>query len=173
MDCLTAKPKEPFERLTKQGRPLDVLIVDDNRVNQRLLVKFVDKGLRANMVASSENGQIAADQARRMRFDIILMDARMPVMDGLQATRLIREHERSNLKIRTPIIGMLNYASQETPSQCLESGMDDTISKPLSFTLLMEKIKRALDPEKQEIGQGDNAWVVVDQVDDWEVVEWN
>ena len=76
-----------------------------------------------------------------MNPSVILMDVSMPEMNGLDATKAIREHERDT-DIHTPIIGVTAHAIKGDMEKCLEAGMDDYLSKPISPTALTEKIQR-------------------------------
>ena len=77
------------------------------------------------------NGREAVDAFTAGRFDIVLMDIQMPVMDGLQATMAIREFERNEGRPRTPVLALTAYAAQEDQERCLQAGMDDYLAKPV------------------------------------------
>jgi CheY-like chemotaxis protein len=111
-----------------QQRELKILLVEDNPVNQKLALTFLSKW--GHRVAVAENGAQAVEQARQQVFDVILMDLQMPVMGGLEATRLIREHEQG-LQRYTPVVAMTANAMDEDRQRCLDAGMDEYISKPL------------------------------------------
>jgi CheY-like chemotaxis protein len=92
----------------------------------------------------ADDGRRALTMWRTGHYDLILMDVQMPEMDGLQATRAIREHERANGLAPTPIIGMTAHALDSAREHCLKAGMDDYISKPFSPGDLQAKIIRLL-----------------------------
>ena len=87
------------------------------------------------------NGQQALDQLARESFDLILMDVQMPVMDGLTATRLLREQEKGHGQ-HIPIIALTANAMKGDCEECLEAGMDLYIPKPIRFENLLEAISR-------------------------------
>jgi PAS domain S-box-containing protein len=105
-----------------------VLLVEDNRVNQRLGVRTLEKlGCHADVAA---NGREAVEMVRKSSYDLILMDCRMPEMDGYAATREIRSEETAG--IRVPIIALTAHAVGGAREECLEAGMDDFVSKPVA-----------------------------------------
>ena len=115
---------------------LHVLLVDDSLVNQKLLTGL----LRGSgvCVTLANNGQQAVDAVAERDFDAVLMDVEMPVMDGLTATRLIRQREANGSK-RTMIIGVTDGADRDT---CLRAGMDCYLAKPVRGQLLRETLER-------------------------------
>jgi len=116
-----------------------VLVVDDNRVN-RMVSKFSLEKLGC-IVTVATNGLEAIETWESDEFDAVLMDIRMPVMDGLAATREIRSREAVAGK-RTPVVALTAGALLEERSECFEAGMDDYISKPFSEELLREVLSR-------------------------------
>jgi signal transduction histidine kinase/CheY-like chemotaxis protein/ligand-binding sensor domain-containing protein len=107
--------------------PLKILVAEDNLVNQKLTLKVLSKlGFEASL---AENGRIAVDMAGLHQYDIILMDVQMPEIDGLEATRIIRQ----NIQIQPTIIAMTANAMQEDRKECLDAGMDDFLSKPVKL----------------------------------------
>ncbi|KAF2793794.1 hypothetical protein K505DRAFT_35491 [Melanomma pulvis-pyrius CBS 109.77] len=113
-----------------------VLITDDNPINRRLLVAFMNK--RKIRYQEAENGleAVKAYQEGKVRFDIILMDISMPVMDGMTATRLIREHEsRYHIK-PTHIIALTGLVSASARLEAWSSGVDCYMTKPVDFRKL-------------------------------------
>lgn len=112
--------------LEEQAR-LDVLVADDVEVNRMLAVTILEKqGHRATLAT---NGQEAVQAYSAGHFDVILMDVQMPVMDGLQATRRIREMEKGTGR-KCAILALTAYAGQEDRDKCLAAGMDGYLSKP-------------------------------------------
>ena len=107
--------------------PLQILLVEDNLLNQKLAQTLLKKW--GHQVCIASNGVEALDWHQRQRFDMILMDLQMPVMDGLKATAEIRARE-SNGTPRTPIIAMTANAMEEDRKKCIAGGMDDYLSKP-------------------------------------------
>ncbi len=119
---------------------LDILVAEDHPVNQKIIEAFLAPfGHRVRVV---ENGADALEAARAMRFDLILMDVQMPVMDGLTATAEIRASGGPNHA--TPIVGLTADAFSEQRRRGLEAGMDDYVTKPIDPRVLVEAIARAV-----------------------------
>ncbi|MDR3602958.1 MAG: ATP-binding protein [Desulfosporosinus sp.] len=106
-----------------------LLLVEDNAAISLYVEKLARK--RGWQVTVSESGKEAVDSFRKSKFDGILMDVQMPVMDGLMATEIIRRMEEDTGSRRTPIIAMTAYALKGDKEKCLEAGMDDYLTKPL------------------------------------------
>jgi CheY-like chemotaxis protein len=108
--------------------PLRILLAEDGLVNQQVATKLLERC--GHQVVVVNNGLEALERTERDRFDVILMDVQMPVMDGFTATSEIRQREASGQQ-RTPIIAMTAHAMKGDREQCLEAGMDGYISKPI------------------------------------------
>jgi signal transduction histidine kinase/DNA-binding response OmpR family regulator len=118
------------------GSHLRVLVVEDNQVNQLLVTTILAKaGMRAEVAA---NGVEAVQAVHARNFDVILMDMQMPEMDGLEATRRIRQLGAMGRAV--PIIAMTANAMQEDRRRCLEAGMNDFVAKPIDSAELLRKI---------------------------------
>jgi two-component system sensor histidine kinase/response regulator len=117
---------------------LRVLLTEDNSVNQKLAVRLLEKRGHSVMVAG--NGREAIEQLARESFDVVLMDVQMPEMDGFEATRRIRERERTTGE-HVPIIAMTAHAMKGDRERCLQEGMDGYISKPLRPNELFESVE--------------------------------
>ncbi|MGB6452477.1 MAG: PAS domain-containing protein [Steroidobacteraceae bacterium] len=115
-----------------------VLVVEDNGVNQQVTRRFLER--LGCEVEIAENGQRAVEFCARARYDLILMDVQMPVMDGLAATREIRRHETAER--RTPIIALTASAMTDELERCLAAGMDGLLTKPLEPIRLGETLAR-------------------------------
>lgn len=118
-----------------------ILVVDDNVINQRLICSILEK--HGHTVTLAARGDEALNLYSRNRFDAILMDIQMPVMDGLEATVRIRVEEQDT-KTHIPIIGMTAHATANIRQKCLEAGMDEYISKPFQvdqFLKILESIQ--------------------------------
>ena len=124
----------------------DVLLVEDSPVNLEVGIGMLEGfGCR---VDSAYNGQEALDSIGRKLYDLVLMDCQMPVMDGYEATRRIREMERQNadgqLRKSLTIIALTAHAMQGERQVCLDAGMDDYLAKPFSMDSLGEILSRWL-----------------------------
>jgi CheY-like chemotaxis protein len=104
------------------------------------------------MVELAENGQVAVDMAHDKRFDLILMDVQMPVMDGIEATRKIRQEPNPNQD--TPIVAMTAHAMSGDREKCLDAGMNDYITKPFRQADLLTVIQRIASPVGPESNIG-------------------
>ena len=139
-----AKPMPP------DMRPLRVLLAEDSPDN-RLLVEAYFKGLPYHLDIA-ENGLIAVEKFKAARHDIVLMDMRMPEMDGLTATRALRQWEREQGLAHTPIVALTASALEEDVKQSLSAGCDAHVSKPVLKRVLLEAIRKALAPGAAGIG---------------------
>lgn len=123
----------------------NILIVEDNISNQHILKLYIKKHVKKIDIAN--NGKEALDKIALAKFDLILMDVQMPILDGLKATQKIRELERST-NTHIPIIAVTANAFPEDQERCYVAGMDDYISKPFDPNLLLAKIKKNLSTVK-------------------------
>jgi len=116
-----------------------ILLVEDNIINQQVAMGFLKRyGLKADATA---NGEEALKALENIPYDLVLMDVQMPVMDGFEATRRIRDPQSKVLNHNVPIIAMTANALQGDRELCLEAGMNDYISKPID----PEKLSGALE----------------------------
>ncbi len=120
-------------------RCAQILLVEDNPFNQQVTRELLE--MAGAQVSVAENGQQALERLRDMAFDCVLMDMQMPVMDGLEATRIIREDPDLD---GTLIIAMTANAWNEDRERCLSAGMDDFLSKPVRPTQMMSVLNRWL-----------------------------
>ncbi len=127
---------------TWEGAPLTILLADDNQTSLIMTAKLLRHF--GHRVYTAENGAEALEQWRKARFNLVLMDVQMPVMDGLEATRIIREEERAANR-HTSIIALTAHALVEQRRQLLSSGFDGYVSKPLDIAALHTEMKRVLE----------------------------
>lgn len=159
-DCLTtvyghkAKTHSLVTRHSlKESRKagIKILIAEDNPVNQLVAVKILEKlGYKADVAG---NGAEAVESLSRIAYDIVFMDCQMPVMDGYDASRTIRSGKRHVLNSKVIIIAMTANALKGDKEKCIEAGMDDYISKPVTPAMLSDMVEKwasALS-EKKEI----------------------
>ena len=119
-------------------RKLDILVAEDNAVNQIVFTQILENLNVAFEIV--DNGRKAFETMKAKAPSIILMDVSMPEMSGLEATIAIRKHEQAAGLARTPIIGVTAHALKGDREKCMESGMDDYLSKPISPDMLEAKI---------------------------------
>ena len=110
---------------------LKLLLVEDNLLNQKLICLTLGKyGFNIDL---AENGAKALSMIKDNHYDLILMDIMMPVMDGLQTTRIIRESEKNSDK-HTPIIGLTANTLDSDRQRCIANGMDEYLVKPFDVS---------------------------------------
>jgi CheY-like chemotaxis protein/signal transduction histidine kinase len=119
----------------------NVLLVEDNVINQKIVILSLKKAVKNIDVAV--NGKEALDKFVTSKYDIILMDVQMPVMNGIVTTKKIREIE-SSINAHTPIIAITANALLGDRENCLSAGMDDYISKPFQIEVLIKKMQNLL-----------------------------
>jgi signal transduction histidine kinase/ActR/RegA family two-component response regulator len=122
----------------RERRPLHLLVVDDNVVNQRVAARFLARLGHTFEVVS--DGAAAVARTEHARFDAVLMDMQMPVMDGYEATRAIRERERGGPHLH--VIALTASVLDVDRQECLAAGMDDFVAKPVTLALLAEALDR-------------------------------
>jgi CheY-like chemotaxis protein len=125
----------------------NVLLVEDNLINQKIVLLSLKNMVKNIDVAN--NGKEALDKFGTSKYDIILMDIQMPVMDGIIATKKIREIE-SGINNQTPIIAITANAMSGDRENCLAVGMNDYISKPFQVDVLVQKMKNLLDTDNYQ-----------------------
>ena len=141
---VTTLPANDIARPQPLG--LRILVAEDNNVNQVLIRQILaNLGCQVDL---SGNGQEALDLFEKNRYDVILMDCQMPIMDGFKATQKIRAHElaAAPLQPRTPIVALTAMTLETDVQLCLDVGMDDYLSKPLDKTLLEKKLRHWSKP---------------------------
>jgi PAS domain S-box-containing protein len=145
----------PGQSTTDQGMLTELagrrlLLVEDNAINRQIVLAYLRRG-DGLVVEVAENGQEAVDRFRQGHYDLILMDLQMPVMDGYEATRRIRD-----LDPQVPIIALTANAFQEDMDMTLAAGMNEHLTKPLDLihlhTVLMKYLKPAATPDSRGSG---------------------
>ena len=127
--------------------PAKLLLVEDNRVNQKVATRMLEK--MDMTVTIAVNGQEAVDRLAEETFDLVLMDCQMPVLDGLAATRQIRQREQAENIEATTIVALTANVDTEHRRQCTEAGMDDYLAKPFRFDGLAATLEKWLKPVKE------------------------
>jgi CheY-like chemotaxis protein/HPt (histidine-containing phosphotransfer) domain-containing protein len=140
---------EKKSRRSSEQKPLSLrlLLVEDNAVNQKLALRLLEK--MGNRVSLAVNGKEATEMVGRQDFDVVLMDIQMPVMGGLEATRIIRATENPRIN-RIPIIAMTANAMAGDAQKYLEAGMDGYVSKPIDKELLKTELERCAERAKNQ-----------------------
>jgi CheY-like chemotaxis protein len=137
-------PAAPSERATRYSG--HVLVAEDNVTNQKVVQLLLTRaGCRVDIAA---NGHEAVSALELIDYDLVFMDCQMPVMDGFEATRLIREMERKQARKRTPVIALTANALDGERERCLAAAMDDYLAKPVGSLDLEAKLKKWLPAER-------------------------
>ena len=121
---------------------LNLLLVEDNVINQKLAVGVLSRD--GHQITVANNGQEALEHLESEKFDAVLMDVQMPVMDGYEATQAIREKELNSGANRMPIIAMTAHAMKGDRERCLAAGMDEYVAKPIRIATLRETLLRVI-----------------------------
>jgi signal transduction histidine kinase/ActR/RegA family two-component response regulator len=119
-----------------------ILVVDDSDIN-RIIAQYMLEGFGLTVV-TAENGQQALEKFQKHTFDMILMDCEMPIMDGYEASRTIRDMQLG--EARPPIVALTANAYQENRKKCEQAGMDDFLSKPIMEEALLDILKKWMKP---------------------------
>jgi len=140
-DVISVQPRESdrFRAVGKEipAKSLRILLAEDNVTSQKVALKMLKSmGFNADVVA---NGIEALQALERQHYDMVLMDLRMPIMNGLEATRIIRQRWPDN---GPRVVALTAYALQGDRDRCIEAGMDDYISKPIKLEELAEALSK-------------------------------
>jgi PAS domain S-box-containing protein len=139
-DARSATAETASDAEAHWGPEVRILLVEDNEFNQMVALEVL--GGYGPSVTVADNGKVAVDLlAQGHRFDLVLMDVQMPIMDGFEATEIIR---RDLGMTRLPIVAMTAHATVEDRVRCLDRGMDDYLSKPIDRRRLQDVLKRYL-----------------------------
>jgi PAS domain S-box-containing protein len=129
------------EKITRHLHPLHILVAEDTPFNQKFINRLLERWGHKSVIV--ENGHQVLEMLPQHDFDLILMDVQMPEMDGYEATRAIRKAEAANeKKVHIPIVAMTAHAIKGDRELCLEAGMDEYLSKPISSGKLYDIIKK-------------------------------
>ncbi len=148
----TKKKEEDAETITNFSAPktpgikledANILLVEDNIVNQKIVNQSLKKIVK--LIDIANNGKEALDKFGSSKYDIILMDVQMPIMDGITSTKKIREIESTTTHTHTPIIAITANALSGDREECLAAGMNEYISKPFQIEDLLEKMQQLLE----------------------------
>ncbi len=142
--AITVMPQPSVADIEPAGDRYRVLLVEDTLVNQKVAKVMLEK-LDCEVIIA-ENGKIGLETWIAQSFDLIIMDCQMPVMDGFEATRKIRQRETNGQRI--PIVALTANVTTEDKEACYAAGMDDFMTKPVTQTLLSEMLSQHLENEK-------------------------
>lgn len=124
----------------QSNEPIRILVVEDNPINMKLVKVILAR--YSFIVEGAENGEIAVEKSKQERFDLILMDIDMPVMDGITATKNIKEYEQAEGIPETPIVALTSHDLVGERSEILSSGLDEHMPKPLNVARLELMLER-------------------------------
>lgn len=122
---------------------MKILVVEDNEINQKVVRAIFQRNNISFEMAN--DGDEALKKLKEQTFDLILMDCQMPVLDGYQTTKIIREEEQRVNKKRCPIVAITANAMFGDKDRCLSAGMDDFLSKPFQSRQILEMIEKWKD----------------------------
>jgi len=149
------EPKQdiaPFNNVQFHGK---VLVVEDNIINQKLIKQILIKyGIEVDL---AKNGLEAFDKVKSIKYDLILMDIQMPVMDGIEATQEILNYEKEENLEHTPIVALTANALKGDREKFLNQGLDDYLSKPIESSELLFILKKFLNQRVEEEAQQEEA----------------
>ncbi|WP_028571218.1 response regulator [Desulfonatronum lacustre] len=123
-----------------------ILVVEDDQLNRFALKKLLEKG--GFTVREAEDGRRALEVLEQETVDCILMDIQLPIMNGVEATEIIRAHDGSRYNPKTPIIALTAYAMPGDKEKFLASGMNDYLAKPTTYQQLEQVLRKYIAKEK-------------------------
>ena len=137
----------PDSSFPKNFGTVKILVVDDSEENQVLIEHY----LKDNqfILEKANNGLEAFEKFGQSKYDIVLMDIQMPILDGLEATKKIRLLEKENKSSPTPILALSAYALQEEKEQSLQAGCDDHVTKPIKKKELLDIIFKNISKQRK------------------------
>ncbi len=129
--------KSDGKGIFQQG--IKILIAEDDQATRVLMRKILKTfGIEADIV---ENGLDAINYYTSRKYDLVIMDIQMPIMDGFETVQMIREYEKES-KSRTPVVALTAYVSEQDHAMCLNYGMDDVLTKPVDLEQIYEMIRK-------------------------------
>jgi CheY-like chemotaxis protein len=121
-------------------RSLNLLLVEDSADNRLIIRAYFKRA--SDHIDIAENGAIAVEKFKSGKYDLVLMDVQMPIMDGYTATREMRKWEQEQGKKQTPIIALTAHALKEDAQKSLDAGCTDHLTKPIKRATLMEAVQK-------------------------------
>jgi signal transduction histidine kinase/HPt (histidine-containing phosphotransfer) domain-containing protein len=153
-DPLPALEQPALSSSCKILKPASILLVDDNEDNRNLLHLYLRN--TPFTLKTAENGEEAVNVFKRSAFDLVIMDIEMPVMDGYEATRQLRQWEKEQELEVTPIIALTAHAFVRFRKKCMEAGCTDYLTKPVRRATLIHTISTHLKHERNDSAQREN-----------------
>ncbi|MBN2011275.1 response regulator, partial [candidate division KSB1 bacterium] len=146
LNTFNVEHHEQFDQSNDQNsaedqQSLKILLAEDNIINQKVAVSLLTKKWKHNVTIANDGAE-AIEALKNNDFDLILMDIQMPNMDGIEATKAIRNSNSANINSQIPIIAMTAHAMKGDKEKFLEAGMDDYISKPINVDEVLNVIKK-------------------------------
>lgn len=132
---------EPYSEIASDKK---ILLVEDNIVNQTVAVAMLQKISDKYQIIMCDNGKEALEIIKKQSLDLILMDCEMPELDGFETTKIMRTREKECNGRRIPVIAVTAYAMKRDYERCLQSGMDDYITKPIKKSEFVAKVQKWL-----------------------------
>eukprot|EP01116_Phalansterium_solitarium_P008347 TRINITY_DN2210_c0_g1_i1.p1 TRINITY_DN2210_c0_g1~~TRINITY_DN2210_c0_g1_i1.p1 ORF type:complete len:958 (+),score=350.48 TRINITY_DN2210_c0_g1_i1:79-2952(+) len=132
-------PEAPDQATRRKG---EILLVEDNLINQKVAARMVTNAGYNCTIA--ENGLRAVELMETNKFDLVLMDCLMPVMDGFEATRTLRSNPRFR---RLPVVALTACTGDTELQKCMQSGMNEILNRPINVIVLLGVIKKYLEPD--------------------------
>lgn len=131
-------PLKSSQKINRPLQPLTILLAEDAKENQFVIRAYLKT--HPYKIDLAVNGQIAVDLFLKQDYNLVLMDIQMPVMDGYEATRVIRNWEKKNHRQPTPIVALTAHAFESVRQQCQDAGCSGYLSKPIKKALLLKTI---------------------------------
>lgn len=150
VDSPALLPPKPYKKLAG----IRIFLAEDEFINQRIISAYLEE--QGCTVTVCADGQELLDAMKVGQADLILMDIRMPVLNGLETTKIIRSHERDSGKAAIPIVALTAQATADFESKCRAAGMDDYLTKPIPFERLVSiiwKLVKEPPPSAREEGR--------------------
>jgi len=165
----TAPVKSSPSLLPDVKNNVRILLVEDNAINQKVTLRILKKfGYSAD---AAGNGKEALSMLENIPYDLVLMDIQMPVMDGFEATGIIRDRASSVLNHNIPVIAMTAHAMKGDREKCLDAGMDSYVSKPIKPEELLKIIEKELSRKGVKVDK--KSAILMSAPEEKEIFNWN
>lgn len=122
----------------------NILLVEDTPINQMLVLELLQKYIPEATIEIAENGQVALEKLDKTPYDVVLMDVRMPVLNGIEATKKLRQKE-TEINRNVPVLGLTASATSPQTQLCLDAGMNDVATKPINVFEFFNKLEKILN----------------------------